>query len=156
MTGSWLHMPMIVAPTTRLRVPFLIFAPADPRITVLSTSCIMHGSLDELGIKHGFIYGRPEEARVVEEIGEYASAAMVVSRMSGSKYGLYGGRCMYMYTGMPDLIQVRKLFGVETAHFDQHVLVERAKSMDESVVTEFLAGFRRRFKNGIPDIKPMA
>ncbi|MBI2842233.1 MAG: hypothetical protein HYX78_02415 [Armatimonadetes bacterium] len=127
MVGSWLHMPIITTPARRLRKRFIVFAPSDPGISALSTSCIVHGSLDELDIKHGFVYGRPEDNRVVKEIREYATAAMVTNRMDGSKYGLYGGRCMYMYTGMPDLVQVKKVFGVETAHFDQYVLIGKGK-----------------------------
>lgn len=152
MTGSWLHMPIITTPAMRLHKPFIVFAPHHLRISALSTSCIIHGSLEELGIDHKFVYGVPEDERVLGEIRRYAAAAMVANRMNGSCYGLFGGRSMYMYTGMPDLVQVKKIFGVETAHIDEHVVLEKASTESGSRVREFLQGFRARFKHvQVPD-----
>ena len=145
MVGSWIYVPIVVTPTRDLKTPFILWAVPDMTLGSLVPSCITHGSLEEMGIGHKFVYGWPEDNALVEDIVKFSSAAMVVNRMDGMRYGLFGVRCMYMYTGMPDLIQVKRIFGVETVHIDEFMLVKRAEEIEKKKVVEFLNGFKKEY-----------
>ncbi|MDD5698426.1 MAG: hypothetical protein PHH77_07390 [Victivallaceae bacterium] len=145
LVGSWIYVPIVVAPARDLNIPFILWAVPDLMVASLVPSCITHGALDEMGIKHQFVYGAPEYPGLIDEVARFSRAAMVVHRMKGMRYGLFGGRCMYMYTGMPDLIQVKKIFGVETVHIDEFMLVEEAKRIEGRKITAFLKDFREKY-----------
>jgi len=143
--GSWIYVPMVVDATRYLRKPFILWAMPDLVTGSLVGSCITKGSLDEMGIKYKFIYGEPEEKELLNKVIKFARSSMVVNKMNGMNYGLFGGRCMYMYTAIPDLIQIKKIFGVETVHFDEFWLVDRAKKVDENKVKAFLENFKNHY-----------
>lgn len=147
MIGSWIYVPLVIAPVRRLTIPFLIWGFPDLLVGSLVPSCITHGSLDEMGIKHKFVYGSPDDKDTLDQIIEYARAAMVVKRLNNMRYGLFGGRCMYMYTGMPDLVQVKQILGVETDHISQFELISRAQLVEERKVLNFLKEFKETYKN---------
>ncbi|MCL5072771.1 MAG: hypothetical protein M1308_18035 [Actinobacteria bacterium] len=140
--GSWVYVPMVVDATRYLRKPFILWAMPDLVTGSLVGSCITKGSLDEMGIKYKFVYGIPEDSEILNQVVKFARAGMVVNKMDGMKYGLFGGRCMYMYTGMPDLIQIKKIFGVETVHIDEFWLVARAKKINENKIQQFYESFK--------------
>ena len=77
MTGSWLYSSIISAAALEAKFPFDSFAPRHNDVSALSTTCILHGSLDELGVEHKFIYGYPDDKEVLKEIKTYAIASMV-------------------------------------------------------------------------------
>ena len=138
MVGSWIYMPIVVTPTKDLRTPFILWGVPEMKSAGLVPALIAHGSLDEMGIEHKFISGWPEDRELLDGVTKFCRAAMVVNRMDGMRYGLFGGRCMYMYTGMPDLIQMKRIFGVETVHVDEFMLVRRAEKIRKDRVTRFL------------------
>ncbi len=145
LVGSWIYVPIVITPTKDLKKPFILWAVPEMTLGSLVPSCITHGSLDEMGIKHNFVYGWPEDEGLIKQVVKLAMAAMVVNRMDGMRYGLFGGRCMYMYTGMPDLIQIKKIFGVETMHIDEFMLVKRAETIEKGRIEKFLTNFRRKY-----------
>ncbi len=145
MVGSWIYVPIVITPTRDLKRPFILWAVPEMTIGSLVPSCITHGSLDEMGIRHNFIYGLPEDQDLIEQVVKFSRAAMVVNRMDGMRYGLFGGRCMYMYTGMPDLIQVKRIFGVETVHIDEFMLVKRAEEIEKERLVKFLEEFKKDY-----------
>jgi L-fucose isomerase len=142
--GSWIYVPMIATPAIDVPMPIILWGVPHLVLGTSVVSCILHGSLDELGINHKFVYGFPEESDVINEIATYAKAAMVVNRMKGSKYGLIGGRCMYMYTAIPDLIQMKSLFGVETVHIDEYQLILEAEKILDEKARSFLKDVIRK------------
>ena len=147
MVGSWIYVPIVVTPARRLNRPFILWALPDMVLSSLVPSCVTHGSLDEMGIQHKFVYGWPEDDAALDQITKYARASMVVNHMDGIKYGLIGGRCMYMYTAMPDLIQIKRIFGVETEHIDQYTLVLDAQKVSDEKALEYLRAFKTQYGN---------
>ena len=149
--GSWIYVPMVVTAARKLTKPFVLWGLTHMVLSASVSSCITHGGLDEMGIKHKFVFGMPDEDEIIDEIVVFARAAFAKNQMDGMRYGLLGGRCMYMYTAMPDLIQIKQLFGVETAHIDQYDMVLRARKIDKQRVDEFVDDFRSRYGTIEPD-----
>ena len=49
---------------------------------------------------------------------------------------------MYVYVyWYADLIQIRKLFGIETVHISEHILIEMAKNENKESVQKYLKKF---------------
>jgi L-fucose/D-arabinose isomerase len=137
LVGSWVYVSILVNATRKLGIPFVLWGIPDMRTGSLVASCINHGGLDEMGIKHEFVYGESEDNNILNKIMSMAKASMVVNNLDGLTYGLFGGRCMFMYTAMPDLVQIKKVFGIETIHLNEFWLVERAKKVDKKKVKEY-------------------
>ena len=135
--GSWLYVSILVNATRKLKLPFVLWAIPDMTTGSLVASCINHGGLDEMGIKHEFLYGEPEDDKLIDKIYKKANASNVVNKLEGQKYGMFGGRCMYMYTAMPDLVQIKKIFGIETLHINEFWLVKKAENIDDEKVKNF-------------------
>ncbi|GAG59628.1 unnamed protein product [marine sediment metagenome] len=49
-------------------MPFVLWAMADPQSFSLVGGGIVHGSLDEIGIKHKFVYGLPDDQEALKSI----------------------------------------------------------------------------------------
>jgi len=145
MVGSWIYVPIVCTPAQMLTVPFILWGVPEYITGALVPACITHGSLDELGIKHKFVKGFPEDDALLKDVGCFARSAMVVNRMKGMRYGLFGGRCMYMYTAAPDPIQVQKLFGVETVHVDEFMLVFKAKEFPDDKIQAFYRDLKKEY-----------
>ena len=150
MVGSWVYVSVLVNATRKLEVPFVLWGIPDMRTGSLVASCINHGGLDEMGIKHEFVYGEPENNDLLKKIITIAKASMVKNNLEGLTYGLFGGRCMYMYTAMPDLVQIKKVFGIETIHLNEFWLVDRAKKVDRKKLKNTLNGCTKIRKNRCP------
>jgi len=152
MVGSWVYVSVLVNATRKLEVPFVLWGIPDMRTGSLVASCINHGGLDEMGIKHEFVYGEPENNDLLKKIITIAKAAMVKNNLEGLIYGLFGGRCMYMYTAMPDLVQIKKVFGIETIHLNEFWLVERARKVDKKKVKEYSKWLHKKYgKIDVPE-----
>ena len=65
--GTWIYVPMIVDAALESNVPILLWSIKDPATFSLTGAGIAHGSLDEIGIKHKFIYGSPEDEKVLNK-----------------------------------------------------------------------------------------
>ena len=106
---------------------------------------VVHGSLDELGIKHRFFYGSSKSARLLGEISAFASGAACARGLSGRRLAVIGGRVMGMYTTMADIIQVKTLFGVEIEHIDSVRVHMTAESLEDLEVAKVKKGLLDRF-----------
>ena len=149
--GSWIYVPMVVTAARKLTKPFVLWGLTHMVLSASVSSCITHGGLDEMGIKHKFVFGMPDEDEIIDDISVFARAAFVKNQMDGMRYGLLGGRCMYMYTAAVDPIQMKQLFGVETVHVDQYEMVLRAQKIDTQRVERFVRDFRSRYGKIEPD-----
>ncbi|MBA7624953.1 hypothetical protein ES703_32373 [subsurface metagenome] len=143
--GTWVYPPMIVTATQEVRMPFVLWAMADPQSFSLVGGGIVHGSLDEIGIKHKFVYGLPDDQEALKSIVSYARAAMVVNKLKGSNFGLIGGRSMGMYTAMVDMAQVKRIFGVEIEHVDQYQLWLLATQISDEKAREFYEKIKKEY-----------
>jgi L-fucose isomerase len=132
--GTWTNTTWIVSAFEQARIPGAIWSVPDPATFSLTGAGIIHGSLDEVGLKHRFIFGSPDDETTGREILVFARAAKAVTRARGAKCALIGGRVAGMYTTMPDFSQVRRLFGVEIEHVDQYRIVVEAESVAQKEV----------------------
>lgn len=153
--GTWIYAPQVVTAARKAPLPFILWCPRDPLSFSLVGAAITHGSLDELGIKHKYLYGSPEDPNVVEDIVSFARAAMVVRRMDGARLGLIGGKSMGMYTAMVDMTQVKDVFGVEIEHVDQYRMILEAEKVSEEAVRRTLGEIKREFGKIFPPEEKM-
>jgi len=145
LVGTWVYTPQIVTTVEEIHLPFILWALPDPKSFSLTGAGVVHGSLDELGIKHKFIYGSPENPEVIDEIAKYSKAAMVVRHLSKSRFGMFGGRTGGMYTAAADMTQVKHVFGVEYDQVDQHRLIIEAQNVSDGKAEEVLGRIKSEF-----------
>lgn len=145
LVGTWVYTPQIVTTVKEIHLPFILWALPDPKSFSLTGAGVVHGSLDELGIKHKFIYGSPENPEVIDEIAKYSKAEMVVRNLSKSRFGMFGGRTGGMYTATADMTQVKHVFGVEYDQVDQHRLIIEAQNVSDEKAQEMLGRIKSEF-----------
>ncbi len=143
--GTWIYVPQVVRSVQSVRLPTIVWSPRDPASFSLTAGGIVHGSLDEMGLNHMFLYGSPTNKHVIQEIRQYAQAASAVARMRGQRLGLIGGRVPGMYTTMVDMAQVMSVFHVDIEHVDQHRVVLEAEDAPSSLVDETIAKITHEF-----------
>ena len=143
--GTWVFAPTVVDTLRAVDLPFGIWAEDNPGSFSLTAGGVVHGSLDELGIKHRFFYGSPASARLRGEIAAFLRAAACARGLHGRRLAVIGGRVMGMYTTMADIIQVKNLFGVEIEHIDSVRVRMTAESLADSRVAEIRKELRERF-----------
>jgi len=143
--GTWVFAPTVVDTLRAVDLPFGIWAEDNPGSFSLTAGGQVHGSLDELGLKHRFFYGSPGSASLLQEIAAFVGAAACARRLAGRRLAVVGGRVRGMYTTMADIIQLKDLFGVETEHIDAvrvHLAAEGLAEREVAGVGEELV---RRF-----------
>ncbi len=143
--GTWIYVPTLVNAALESRVPILLWSIKDPATFSITGAGIAHGSLDEIGLKHKFIYGSPEDEEILEKIITYIYASTLKTRLSKMKLGLIGGKPLGMYTTMVDMSQIKSLFGVEIEHVDQYRVFLEAENMDERKVNEIYNLIKKDF-----------
>jgi len=145
--GTWTNTTWVVTAFEQARIPGAIWSVPDAATFSLTGAGIIHGSLDEIGLPHRFVYGSPDDETTMRDILVFARAAKAVTRMRGAKCALIGGRVSGMYTTMPDFSQVRRVFGVEIEHVDQYRIVLEAESIPSGTVSESISKLRSAHKH---------
>lgn len=133
--GTWVFTPTVVDTVRAIDIPFGIWAEDNPQSFSLTAGGIVHGSLDEMGLKHRFFYGSPESRHLMSEISSFINAASAVRRLRGRRLCMIGGRVMGMYTTMADIVQLKEIFGVEVEHMDAVRLYLAAENAPREEVT---------------------
>lgn len=106
---------------------------------------VSHGALDEMGIDHQVIYGPWEQKK--DEIMAWARAVHARAKLSGSRYGQIGGRCLEMLTGDVDNNQVKRIFGIDYDHMEQWELIHRAQKVPSTKVKPMIKQWKKEFKS---------
>jgi L-fucose isomerase len=143
--GTWVFAPTVVDTLRAVDLPFGIWAEDCPGSFSLTAGGAVHGSLDELGLKHRFFYGSPGSAALAGEIAAFARAAAALRSLRGRRLAVIGGRVMGMYTTMADIIQVKNLFGVEVEQIDSLRVQMAAARLAEGEVGRVGKELRERF-----------
>ena len=138
MMGAWPPPAAAIDAIEKLdkRVAVILWAFPDLTVLPLVPACHFHGAFDDLGIEHTLLYGAPEDRLFIETIKTAAKASQVAMDLRGMRLGIFGGRYLDMYTGMADMSQVKKVFGVDTPHIDEFWLVKEAERTEEEEVRE--------------------
>jgi len=143
--GTWIYAPQVVTSAQEVTIPTVLWSPRDAAAFSLTGAGVTHGSLDEVGVKHKFVYGSPKDTEVIGDITSFARAAMVVNRMKRQKLGLIGGRVAGMYTTMVDMAQVKSIFQVEIEHVDQYRVILEAENVLRKTVEKTIKKIRKEF-----------
>jgi len=134
--GTWIYPPSVVKAIQNVTVPCIIWAVPEPASFSLVGAHVIHGFLGEIGTKHKLFYGNPDEDTVVDGIAAYARAAMAYRRIRNTRFGFIGGLNLGNYTAVSDLAQINSLFGIETIHIDQLVLIDKAQNSTDQKCEE--------------------
>ncbi|PIE31459.1 L-fucose isomerase [candidate division KSB3 bacterium] len=114
--------------------PFLLAANLNPDWPGMVAMLASGGALNHLGFDHFRVAGDVKEQDVLDKYLEFSRCAMVVSRLSGQKYGLIGGRSLGMYSATVSMQDWQQKFGVDIEHVDQSEIVRLAENIPEEQV----------------------
>jgi len=143
--GTWTYPPAAVTVAESLNAPIILWGVPDTRTFGLVGAATIHGSFDDLGLKHFAVYGFPDDPDVIKELLTYINASKVVMRMKGAKFGLVGGRSLGMYTSLVDFIQVKKVFGVEIEHIDEYLVFLEAEKVSDEEIDSLMESVRANY-----------
>jgi L-fucose isomerase len=143
--GTWVFAPTVVDTIRAVDIPFGVWAEDNPASFSLTAGGVVHGSLDEHGLKHRFFYGSPKSEKLVGEVSAFVNAAACARALSEQRLCVVGGRVMGMYTTMADVIQVKNTFGLEIEHIDtvrvymeaERLPPDRVSTIKESLSANF-------------------
>ncbi|MCL5070150.1 MAG: hypothetical protein M1308_04535 [Actinobacteria bacterium] len=137
--GAWVPPQLIIDSVDLLnkRIPIILWAFHNSMVLPIGSLCHLRGTFKEMGLEHEIVYAEPEDDKFIEKIKITAGTSSIVNELNGMSFGIFGGKYMHMYTGTTDLIQVKKVFGVETSHINESCLVDRAKAIDKNKISEY-------------------
>jgi L-fucose/D-arabinose isomerase len=125
---SFPHFSMLAADATP--GPLVLVASTDPTEPGLVGMLAAGGALDQVGRRHTRLWGAPDDAGMIADLGAHARAAAAVAALRGSTFGRFGGRPMGMNTAVANTDQWMRQFGVDVEEIDQYELVLRAERAD--------------------------
>lgn len=154
--ASWLEVTNLVATLRPVfhqpvllwsHVPFL----EDGRRTSLGAfvgAGVARETLEEMDVRHKFIYGMPDDPAVGCRIADYIRVAYTRRRLAESRVGLFGYTGMGMYTGTFDHVSLRRQIGPETHQLDQYLIIRKMDEVAAEAVAPVAARLRRDFALG--------
>ncbi len=142
--GWFLESNIIVTPMRMFDIPSIVWSIPDPMTYSMVGMGVVHGSLEEAGLEHKFIYDDLDRD-TSDSIKSYVTAAKVKKRLLGARYCNFGGRCLSMYTAVADPSQWKEKFGIEVEHKEQWTLVQEAKKIDDDRAFEMVKDYKKEF-----------
>jgi L-fucose isomerase-like protein len=143
--ATWVWASELVWMAQEIRRKIIVWAPAVSHGWPHVGATVVHGALAEVGIGHKFIIGMPGDEATQKKLLSAAKAAKAVKQMSGSTFGLIGGRGMGQTPGVADPSQLMRMFGMDVEHTDQLVVIEKAQSQDMDAVREAYGQMLEKF-----------
>lgn len=143
--GTWVSTPVVVDTLKTIDLHFGIWAEDNPASFSLTAGGIVHGSLDELGIKHRFLYGSPRSEELIRDIASFIHASAAINDLKGTRLCVVGGRVLGMYTTMADIIQLKNIFGIEVEHMDAVRLYLDAENAPDDEISKMKNWIRETF-----------
>ena len=101
---------------------------------------VLTGALNEVGIKHRFVYGGTDE---VERVASYIKASALKKKIEMTTLMAFGGRGMGQTCGVADPAQWMRVFGIDIDSRDTYELLEIAKNIEAEKIEqvyEYIAG----------------
>jgi L-fucose isomerase-like protein len=86
-------------------------------------------TLEEMDVKHKFIWGMPENPATRASIASYAKVALARRRLRETRVGLFGYASLGIYTATFDAVSLRRKIGPEIFHLDQWLLIKRIEEV---------------------------
>jgi L-arabinose isomerase len=106
---------------------------------------VLHGSLNEIGVKHRFVYGSADDPATVSRILSYAHAAHMKDWLNFSTIGAFGGRGMGQSCGVADASQWMREFGVDIDTRDNTQLIKIANEVTQDEIDPVLLRIKDLF-----------
>ena len=95
---------------------------------------VLSAALNEVGIKHKFVYGGVSDINNVKRVANYCKASALKKSMELTTLRAFGGRGMGQTCGVADPSQWMKTFGIDIDTRDTMELVETAKAIPQAEV----------------------
>ncbi len=95
---------------------------------------VFSAALKRLNIDHAYIYGEPNDGKVVKKINSFISLNETINRLKQTRLGLVGYSAMSIYSGTFDHLLLRGLIGPEIVQIDTYSLIKIA---EEAGVDEY-------------------
>ena len=106
---------------------------------------VLKAALNEIGVKHRFVYGAAEDPKSLARIASYCQAAAVKNRINMTTMGALGGRGMGQTCGVADPSQWMKTFGIDIDTRDTTELLNAAKAVTEAEIEDVYKLIGERF-----------
>jgi len=103
---------------------------------------VLTAGLNEVGIKHRFVYGGTDEAW---RVASYCKASALKKKIDMTTLMSFGGRGMGQTCGVADPSQWMKVFGIDIDSRDTYELLETAKNMPADKVGQVYDIIAERF-----------
>jgi len=136
-------------------IPLILIALPEPPMEggKLSTNslcgAIMNcAALKKLGKRFKFIYGAPDEEKVLNSLERCFKAVNAAKKLRHGKYCLVGFRPSGFYNSAFDEILARKVFGIETVHLGLLDLVEYALRIPDGQVEKDVNEIKNKWRIG--------
>jgi L-fucose isomerase len=115
--------------------PLVLAAATDPQQPGMVGMLAGGGALDQVGRKHGRVWGDFTQAETLDAVLVHVRAAGAVQALRGQTFGRIGGRPMGMYTAASNSDQWLATFGVDVEEIDQWEIVRRSALVEDSRAT---------------------
>lgn len=114
---------------------------------------VLSAGLNEVGIKHKFVYGGVNDGTSVKRVANYCKASALKKSMELTTLRTFGGRGMGQTCGVADPSQWMKTFGIDIDTRDTYDLVETAKNIPQSKVDEMCDWIDSNFKTPVERVE---
>jgi len=106
---------------------------------------VLKAALNEIGIRHRFVYGSAGCEDEVDRVVSYCQAAAVKNRINMKTLIAFGGRGMGQTCGVADPAQWMKTFGIDIDSRDTTELIDTAKAVTRDEIDGVYDIIERKF-----------
>ncbi len=110
---------------------------------------VLSAALNEVGIKHKFVYGGADDITTVKRVANYCKASALKKSMEMTTLRSFGGRGMGQTCGAADPSQWMRMFGIDIDSRDTYELVEAAKNIPQEEVDKICDYIDANFKSKV-------
>jgi L-fucose isomerase-like protein len=157
--ATWMEPPNFFAALDPvLHKPLLLWSlvmypnPEDPKemLTLggFVAAATLRETLEEMDVKHKFIWGMPEDPATRATIASYARVALARRRLRQTRVGLFGYASLGIYTATFDAVSLRRKIGPEIFHLDQWLLIKRIEEVASEKAEAVADELTREWKLG--------
>lgn len=111
---------------------------------------VLHGGLEEVGIKHRFVYGAYDKNDTIRSIVSYCKASHEKNLLNMSTVGSFGGRGMGQTCGVADPSQWMRTFGIDIDSRGTIELLRVAEAVSNEEIEEAKEEIRKYISDPIP------
>ncbi|HVI39068.1 MAG TPA: hypothetical protein VM577_00270 [Anaerovoracaceae bacterium] len=137
-----IHLPIWADPILSVKVcnyikqPVLLLGNGSSETSSLVGVLGAGGALDQIGREHTRVFHHNTEAGR-NKVRAFIRAASAIKQLRGNVLGVFGSRSLGIFTTVSDVAQWQRMFDVDIKYFDESSIVEKAKGIDDSRVTEY-------------------